>query len=140
MVEDTSKVILHIKKMDKLTFYIMSQLKLPSRATIVLLILSSDKTQLTQFQGDKEAWSVYLTIGNISKNIHCQPSTHTTILVAYLPVAKVECYSEGNRSLQGYRLFHHCMGKVFESLIKAGLAAYVADFPEQCLVACCMEN
>ena len=44
---------------------------------------------------------------------------HATILVAYLPVAKLECYGEGNHSLQGYRLFHHHMGKVFESLIKA---------------------
>ena len=128
---------------------------LPEGTTITL----SDKTHLMRFSGDKKAWPVYLTISNISKNIRHQPSMHATILVAYLPVAKLECYGEGNRSLQGYRLFHHCMGKVFESLIKAGeegvemvcadrwvrrihiiLAAYVADFPEQCLVACCMEN
>lgn len=30
------------------------------------IIISSDKTKLSQFQGDKTAWPVYLTIGNIS--------------------------------------------------------------------------
>ena len=115
--------------------------------------------QLTQFQGDKKAWPVYLMIGNISKKICHQPSTHATILVGYLPVAKLDCISEGIWSLQGYCLFHHCMKMILEGLIQVGtegiemvcadrwirlvfliLAAYMVDYPEQCLVACCMEN
>ena len=95
-------------------------MKLLSGATIAALILSSDKTQLTQFQGDNKAWPVYLTIKNISKKIHRQPSTHATILVGYLPVAKLDCFSEGIRLLQGYRLFHHFMVMIFGVLVQAG--------------------
>ena len=132
---------------------------LPDGATIASLILSSDKTQLSVFQGDKSAWPVYLTLGNISKEVRHQPSAHATILLGYLPVAKLECCTEETHSLASYRLFHFCMSKILEPLVKAGkdgvkitcsdglirlfyliLAAYVTDYPEQCLVVCCMEN
>ena len=93
---------------------------LPDGTTIASLILSLDKTQLLVFQGDKSAWPVYLTLRNISKEVQHQPSTHATILLGYLPVAKLECCTEDTRSLAGYHLFHFCMLKILELLVKAG--------------------
>ena len=84
------------------------------------IILSSDKTQLSVFQGDKSVWPVYLTVGNILKEVRCQPSAHATILLGYLPVAKLECFKESTRSLARYNLFQYCMSKVLAALVKAG--------------------
>ena len=65
---------------------ILSQESLPAGATLVPVIGMSDQTHLTNFSGDKKAWPVYLTIGNIrSKTRNC-PSKMAIILVALLPV------------------------------------------------------
>ncbi|TBU38583.1 hypothetical protein BD309DRAFT_994361 [Dichomitus squalens] len=98
-------------------------------ATVVPVIVSSDKTQLAQF-GNKTAYPVYMTIGNLPKHVRCKPS-HTN-------------------------LFHTCMSRVLAPLTSAGvngmelvsgdslirrghpiLATYVGDYPEQVLVTGC---
>lgn len=133
--------------------------KLPAGATVSPVNISSDKTNLSWFAGNKQGGLVYLTIGNISKNTHCKWSKHATILLSYLLVMKLECFDEKNRAIQGYSLFHECMKSILDSLIEAGkegvvmicadgkwyhvhpiLAAYIANYPEQCLIACCQQN
>ncbi|KAJ7315489.1 hypothetical protein DFH08DRAFT_651578, partial [Mycena albidolilacea] len=131
------------------------QERLTDGSTVAALILSSDKTRLSQFSGDKSAWPVYLTIGNINKDTRRKVSAHATILLGHLPVAKMDCYSDAARS---YHLFHFCMGRILRSLPEAGANGVdmaCADgmlrrvypiirenLPRyfQCLVACCMEN
>jgi hypothetical protein len=57
----------------KLTTY---QEKIPKGGVVAAVILASDKTQLTQFRGDKSAWPVYLTLGNIEKATRRQVRRH----------------------------------------------------------------
>ncbi|KAI0690630.1 hypothetical protein BC835DRAFT_1280656 [Cytidiella melzeri] len=87
------------------------------------------------------------------------PSMHGTILIGYIPVGEFDCFSEQKRSLARYQAFHAAMKVILDSMVHAGkegifatcadqqvrrvhpiLAAYVADYPEQCLVVGCMEN
>ncbi|KAI6098382.1 hypothetical protein EDD16DRAFT_1767608 [Pisolithus croceorrhizus] len=127
------------------------QSKLPEGVVVMPVILSSDKMLLSQFSGDKKVWPVYLTIRNISKDVRHQVSAHATVLIGYLP--------KKSQLVTGYRLFHHSMALLLCPLANAGhkgremicanryicrihpiLTAYIADFPEQCLVACNKES
>ncbi|KAJ7748268.1 hypothetical protein DFH07DRAFT_775728 [Mycena maculata] len=117
------------------------------------------KTMLSNFRGDNSAWPVYLSIGNIGKEMRRKVSAHATVLIGYLPIPKFDCFDKNTRSLAKYHLFHECMTTILTPVVAAGktgvkmvgadnfvrnvwpiFATYVADYPEQCLIACCKEN
>ncbi|KAF8634713.1 hypothetical protein AX17_004123 [Amanita inopinata Kibby_2008] len=129
--------------------------KIRAGATIAPVIISTDKTQVTTFRS-KQAYPVYMAIGNIPKNIRRKPSRHAHVLLAYLPVTKLEHLdSIASRRRALANLFHACMGYILHPLRKPGmygvqmvsgdgiirrvhpiLAVHAADYPEQVLVTC----
>ncbi|KAH9032385.1 hypothetical protein EDB83DRAFT_2525578 [Lactarius deliciosus] len=124
-------------------------------ATVIPVILSSDKTQLTLFRG-KAAYPVYLTIGNVPKDICRKPSRRAQMLIGYIPTARLE--GIGNKSARRRALanvFHFCMRKLLAPIVshsETGIAmmsgdgvwrwchpifaVYIGDYPEQVLVTC----
>ncbi|KAF9502071.1 hypothetical protein BDN71DRAFT_1378620 [Pleurotus eryngii] len=122
-------------------------------ATIIPIIISSDKTQLTLFR-NKSAYPLYLTIGNIPKEIRRKPSKRAYVLLAYLPVTKLEgVANKASRRRQLANLYHACLSHILAPLRSAGLdgifltsgdgcirhsypllASFIGDYPEQILV------
>ncbi|EKM48763.1 uncharacterized protein PHACADRAFT_202426 [Phanerochaete carnosa HHB-10118-sp] len=124
-------------------------------ATIIPIVIFSNKTQVTLFR-NKAAYSVYLTIGNLPKDIRSKPSQGRQVILAYLPTTKLEhIKSKAARRQTQANLFHACLRMILASLESVGLegcammsgdgvsqrvhpifAAYVGDYSEQVLVTC----
>ncbi|KAG1873158.1 hypothetical protein F4604DRAFT_1654403 [Suillus subluteus] len=122
-------------------------------ATIIPVIISSDKTQVTLFR-NKTAYPVYMTIGNIPKEIRRKVSRQAHVLLAYLPTTRLEhVTNKASRRRMLANLYHACVGRVLAPLAAAGIdginmrsgdgamrrchplfACFAGDYPEQVLV------
>ncbi|KAJ7133963.1 hypothetical protein C8R43DRAFT_1132985 [Mycena crocata] len=122
-------------------------------ATIIPIIISSDKTQLTVF-GNKTAYPVYMTIGNLPKEIRRKPSRRGYVLLGYLPTSRMKnVKNTAARRRILANVFHACMSHILAPLKDAGVtgipmtsgdgitrrghpiyATFVGDYPEQVLV------
>jgi hypothetical protein len=117
--------------------------------------VSTDKTQLTLFR-DKQAYPIYLTIGNIPKKIRRQVSRHTHLLIGYIPTTKLTTISvKAARRRAVANLFHTCMTTALGPIGPYGetgvdmmsgdgvwrrchpiFAIFIGDHPEQALMTC----
>jgi hypothetical protein len=102
------------------------------------------------------AYPVYLTIGNIPKDIRQKSSTHAQMLVGYIPTTKLASITKkAARRRALANLFHACMHDVLGPIGSYGetgldmlsgdgvwrrchpiFAIFVGDYPEQALVTC----
>ncbi|KAH9013364.1 hypothetical protein EDB85DRAFT_2076599 [Lactarius pseudohatsudake] len=109
-------------------------------------------TLLTTFR-NKSAYPLYMTIGNIPKEIRRKPSMRAYILLAYLPTTHL--YHVSNKAQHRRlvsNLYHSCMHRILAPLETAGttgvymarsdghlhrihplFAAFIGDYPEQIL-------
>ncbi|KAF8241189.1 hypothetical protein K440DRAFT_507321, partial [Wilcoxina mikolae CBS 423.85] len=124
------------------------QESLPDGSTVVLVILGSDKTMLSTLNGDKSAWPVYLSIGNLSKAKRRSVKLNGLILSGLLPR-----YPNGPKTHTIKIAFQEStvtMLRPLEEPAKCGIkvlcaegrtchaypqiASFPADYPEQCNV------
>ncbi|QRV81665.1 hypothetical protein RhiJN_09680 [Ceratobasidium sp. AG-Ba] len=129
-------------------------------ATLVPLIIATDQTKLSTMCGGQKAYPVYVTVGNIGKDGRRKPSQRATVLLGYLPVDAFEDIEDDNeRRRMKADLIHRSMETMLRPLQQAAetgiemwcadgrlrrvypmVAAYIADWPEQNLMACTSEG
>ncbi|KAG1860979.1 hypothetical protein C8R48DRAFT_774239 [Suillus tomentosus] len=130
------------------------QSALPHGATLLGVILSSDKTCITALTGDCVAHPLLISLANIHMNTRLKSSLNT-FLTALLPVPK---FVHKNKQMKGVlqdRLVHQCLDIILEPLKSAArlgvmmsdpigrshycftpLASYIADTLEAMMLAC----
>lgn len=99
---------------------------------------------------------MYLTIGNIRKDVRRKPSRHAQILIGYIPTTRLELVkNQAARRRALANIYHSCMQVIVAPMTSYGetgiammsadrvwrrchpiLAAFVGDYPEQFLVTC----
>ena len=124
-------------------------------ATVLPVIISLDKTQLTLFQS-KSTYPIYLTISNILKAIHSKPTQQVQLLMGYILTTQLKNIKNMTAWCQVLaNLFHSCMCRVLLPLASYGetgivmatgdgiwyhchpiLAIFIGDYPKQSLIAC----
>jgi Plavaka transposase len=131
------------------------QSKLPEGATLCGVILSSDKTHITNMCGGKAAHPLLISLANIRMAVRNKASSHAFLLVALMPIVEFLHPDKRMCSVLDARLFHQCLDIVLEPVKIAArigrmmsdpvgnlrhcftpLAAYILDTPEACMVAC----
>ncbi|KAF8436374.1 hypothetical protein L210DRAFT_3319453, partial [Boletus edulis BED1] len=131
------------------------QSKLPEGATLCGVILSSDKTHITNMCGGKAAHPLLISLANIRMAVRNKASSHAFLLLALMPISQFLHPNKRMCSVLDARLFHQCLDIVVEPLKTAArigrmmsdpvgnlqhcftpLAAYIVDTPEACMLAC----
>jgi len=129
--------------------------QIPNGATLLGVVLSSDKTNISVMTGNRMAHPLLISLANIDPDIRSKGSLHAHVLLALLLVASFLHPKTRIRSLLSDRLIHESLDFMLKPLKSAAsvgimmsdpigslrycftpLVAYIADTPEQTLLAC----
>ena len=119
------------------------------------VILSSDKTHITNMCGGKVAHPLLISLVNIHMDIRNKGSSHAFLLLALMPIPAFTHPVTRICSVLKVRLFHQCLDIILEPLKQAAhlgkmmsdpignlwycftpLVSYIIDTPEACMLAC----
>ncbi|KAG2060462.1 hypothetical protein BDR06DRAFT_979331 [Suillus hirtellus] len=126
----------------------------------VPIILGSDKTMVSVATGHNQYWPVYMSIGNIRNNVQ-RAHHNSVVLLGFLAIPTTDKESAKDAHFRKFchQLLHSSLAKMLESLKPGmttpkvvcspdghfqcavyGLGPYIADDPEQALLACIIQN
>ncbi|KAI5822540.1 hypothetical protein K523DRAFT_421984 [Schizophyllum commune Tattone D] len=125
-------------------------------AMFVPYVLGSDKTTVSVATGDNEYYPLYGSIGNVANNVR-RAHRDALLPLAFLAIPKGDRQSDNDKQFLKFRrqLFHGSLAHILRTLKPAmsspevtrcpdghlrrviyGLGPYIADYPEQVLLAC----
>ncbi|QRW03214.1 hypothetical protein RhiLY_02213 [Ceratobasidium sp. AG-Ba] len=108
------------------------QERMPDKyATLVPLLVSFDRSELSVMSGGQTVYPVYLTLANIDKSVRRRLSSRATALLAYLPVDKfANVTNNKERSRLKRQLVHRALEEVFAELRVASEEGVVVICPD----------
>ncbi len=75
------------------------QKELPVGATIIPILLASDKTVMSLSHGDQVLWPVYVTIGNLDKKTRRSQNRPGTLLLGSIPIVHEQAEDSNNKDI-----------------------------------------
>ena len=91
-----------------------TQKELSDNATLILLLIFTDKTALTQYQSDLSVWSVYLMIENLNWQMRQTQLWSSLVLLSFLSVIEND---DDNIKL---RVWHMTLNIIFDCKSRCG--------------------
>ncbi|KAG2122736.1 hypothetical protein DEU56DRAFT_745840 [Suillus clintonianus] len=107
------------------------QSAIPSGATLLSTILSSDKTNITALTGDRVAHPLLISLANIHMNTRLKSSSSSFVLTALLPVPKFIHKKKRMKGVLEDRLIHQCLDIVLDPLKQAARKGFGDDFQHE---------
>ncbi|KAG6808987.1 hypothetical protein H0H92_002077 [Tricholoma furcatifolium] len=138
----------------------ISQNELLHGATFCPIIMGSDKTTVLVMTGQTEYYLLYISNGLVHNNVRHAHRNGLT-LVAFLAIPKADATYKNSDDFCKFRrnIFHASLAYIFEAIqpfmtepdivqfgdgyfrrVIYGLCPYIADYPEQALLACIVQG
>ena len=92
-----------------------TQKDIPDGGTIIPILISSDKTVLSQHHGDMAMWPVYISIGNLDSKCRRSQIRPSFVLVGEIPIVK---YGKEHSKEMKSHTYHTAMREIFRRKFK----------------------
>lgn len=94
----------------------------PPQATIIPILISSDKTVMSLSHGDQTLWPVYITIGNLDAKTRRSQKRPGTLLLGSIPIIHERSEDANNKDKD-------LKAKIYHMALKTMLQRTYPSFP-----------